>query len=148
MCRSLIEQVPSSYVPPGSEKLRTTLLVKAKKKVDKILEPIRSTWPSSGVSIVSNGWTDPTRHPLINFMVSSQNGPVFLKVVDALGKYKDAHFMGELFIKIIEEVGADSFVQIITDNALVCKVAGMIVETKYPQLFSFWTPFIANLLIV
>ena len=85
---------------------------------------------------------------LINFMVSSQNGPVFLKAVDALGKYKDAHFMGELFIKTIEEVGVDSCVQIITDNALVCKVVGMIVETKYPQVFSFWTPFIANLLIV
>ena len=100
------------------------------------------------MSIVSDGWTDPARHPLINFMVSSQNGPVFLKAVDALEKYKDAHFMGELFIKIIEEVGVDSCVQIITDNALVFKAVGMIVEIKYPQLFSFWTPFIANLLIV
>ena len=80
-------------------------------------------------------------------MVSSQNGPVFLKSVDALGKYKDAHFMSDLFIKIIEEVGVDYCVQIITDNALACKVAGMIMETKYPDVFSFWTPFIANLLI-
>ena len=44
-------------------------MVKAKKEVDKILEPIRATWPSSGVSIVFDGWTDPARHPLINFMV-------------------------------------------------------------------------------
>ena len=50
-------------------------------------------------------------------MVSSQNGSVFLKVVDALAKYKDANFMGELFIKIIEEVGVDSCVQIIMNNA-------------------------------
>ena len=108
------------------------------------MSQIKATWPSSGVSIVSDGWTDPTRHPLINFMVSSQNGLVFLKAVDALGKYKDAHFMGELFIKIIEEVGVDSCVQIITDtdNAPVCKVIGMIVETKYPHVFSFMTPFI------
>ena len=42
-----------------------------------------------------------------------------------------AHFMGELFIKTIEEVGVDSCVQIITDNAPVCKDTGMIVETKY-----------------
>ena len=68
---------------------------------------------------------------------------MFLKVVDALGKYKDAHFMGELFIKIIEEVGVDSCEQIITNNAPVCKSASMIVETKYPRVFSFWTPFIA-----
>ena len=56
--------------------------------------------------------------------------------------------MGELFVKIIEEVGVDSCVQIITDNAPVCKAAGMIVEAKYPQVCSFWTPFISNLLII
>jgi hypothetical protein len=54
-------------------------------------------------------------------MVSSLNGPVSLKEVDALGKYKDAQYMGELFIKVIKDVGVDSCEQIITDNALVCK---------------------------
>ena len=71
-------------------------------------------------------------------MVSSPNGPALLKAVDALGKYKDAQYMAELFIKVIEDVGVESCVQIITDNAPVCKVAGMIVEAKYPQIF--WTP--------
>ena len=119
-------------MPPSSEKLRTTLLVKAKKEVDKILEPIRSTWPSSGVSIVYDGWTDPTCHSLINFMVSSQNRLVFLKAVDALGKYKDAQYMGELFIKVIEDVGVESCVQLIMNNTPVCNAADMIVEAKYP----------------
>ena len=41
MCRSISERAPSGCVPPGSEKLRTTLLVKEKKEVDKILGPIR-----------------------------------------------------------------------------------------------------------
>lgn len=50
--------------------------------------------------------------------------------------------MIELFIKVIEDVGVDSCVQIITDNALVCKVASMIAETKYPQIF--WTPCIIH----
>jgi hypothetical protein len=86
-------------------------------------------------SIVSNGWMDATCHPLINFMVSSLNGPVFLKVVDALGKYKDVQYMGEFFIKVIEDIGVDSCMQIITDNTPVCKVVGTIVETGYPQIF-------------
>ena len=142
MCRSLVEKAPSGYVPPSSEKLRTSLLFKAKKEVDIILEPIKTSWLTSGVSIVSDGWTDTARHPIINFMVSSHNGPVFLKAVDALGKYKDAQYMGELFIKIIEDVGVESCVQMITDNAPVCKAAGMIVEAKYPQIF--WTPCIVH----
>lgn len=141
MCRALVDRAPIGYVPPSSEKLRTALLVKARKEVDKVLQPIKSSWISSGVSIVSDGWTDTARHPLINFMVYSQNGPVFLKAVDALGQYKDAQYMGELFIKVIE-VGIESCVQIITDNAPVCKAAGLIVETKYPQIF--WTPCIVH----
>ena len=100
-----------------------------------MLEPIKSAWPRFGVSIVSDGWTNPTRHPLINFMVSSLNGPFFLKSVNALGQYKDAQYMGELFIKVIEDISVDSCVQIITNNAPICKVVGMIVKTKYPQVF-------------
>jgi hypothetical protein len=43
-------------------------------------------------------------HPFINFMVSSKNGLVFLKASEVLGKYKNVHYMGELFIEVIEEV--------------------------------------------
>ncbi len=53
------------------------------------------------------------------------NGPTFLKSMDA-------QYMGELFIKVIEDVGVDSCMQIITDNAPVCKAVGMIIEAKYP----------------
>lgn len=87
------------------------------------------------VNIVFDEWTNATRHPLVNF-----NGPNFLKAVNALGKYKDKQYMGELFIKVIEDVGIDSCVQIITDNAFVCKATSMTMETKYPQMF--WTPYI------
>jgi hypothetical protein len=45
--------------------------------------------------------------------------------------------MGELFIKVMEDVGVDSRVQIITNYALFCKAASMIVEVKYPHIF--WT---------
>ena len=62
--------------------------------------------------------------------------------LESSGEYKDAQFIGELFIKVIEDVGVDSCVQIIIDNAPVCKAAGMIVEAKYPQVF--WTPCIVH----
>ena len=71
-------------------------------------------------------------------MASSYNGPIFLKVVDALGKYKDAQYIFELFIKVIEEVDVDYYVQIIKYNAHICKFVDMIMETKYPQIL--WTP--------
>ena len=45
--------------------------------------------------------------------------------------------MCELFIKVIEDIGVESCVQIITNNAYVCKDVGMLVEAKYPQVFRF-----------
>lgn len=84
-----------------------------------MLEPIESSQPLSGVSTISNGWTDVAHHPLINFMVAFLNGPIFLKAVDVLGKYKDAQYIGELFVKVIKDVGVDSCVQIITKNASI-----------------------------
>ena len=43
--------------------------------------------------------------------------------------------MGELFIKFMGDVGVDSCVQIITNNALVCKATGMIVELNIHKYF-------------
>ena len=106
-----------------------------KEEVNKFLAPITSSQPSSSVIIVVDGWMDPTRHPFSNFKVSSKNEPVFVKLIDARGKYKDVHYMAELFIELIEEVNVDSFVQIITGNALVRKVTSMIVEPRYSKIF-------------
>nr|GEV57682.1 hAT dimerization domain, ribonuclease H-like domain protein [Tanacetum cinerariifolium] len=44
---------------------------KEKDNVHRQLEPLRSTWKEKGVTIVSDGWSDPTRKPLINFMATS-----------------------------------------------------------------------------
>lgn len=41
MCRALVDMAPIGYVPPSAEKLISTLLVKARKEVDKILQPIK-----------------------------------------------------------------------------------------------------------
>jgi len=54
--------------------------------------------------------------------------------MDALGQHKDSQYTVDLFIKVIEYVGVDSCVQIITDNATDYKDAGMIVEAN-PQVF-------------
>ncbi|XP_062183748.1 uncharacterized protein LOC133887784 [Phragmites australis] len=47
------------YVPPGYNALRTTLLQKEKAHVERMLQPIKSTWPFKGVTIAADGWTDP-----------------------------------------------------------------------------------------
>ncbi|XP_024016255.1 uncharacterized protein LOC112089734 [Eutrema salsugineum] len=125
------------YVPPGYNKLRTTLLQKEKENVKKLLVPLKGTWKERGVTIVSDGWSDPTRKPLINFIATSGSGPLFLKAVNCFGEVKDKYFISDLKQEVINEVGHQNVVQIITDNAPSCKTAGEHIESLFPHIY--WT---------
>ena len=134
----------SGYVPPGYTKLRTSLLYQEKAHVERLLEPVKATWPEKGLTLVSDGWSDPTRKPLINFMATCGKGPMFLKAVNCFGEVKDKHFIANLMKEVIQEVGHQNVVQIITENAANCKAAGEIIESQYPHIY--WTPCVVHTL--
>ena len=85
-----------------------------------------------------NDWTYIQQSPLLNIIVTSSAGPYFLKAIDCRGKLKDATFMLEILKDAIEEVGPSNVVHVITDAALVCRVAGLMIESRYRHIF--WTP--------
>ncbi|XP_026377860.1 uncharacterized protein LOC113272191 [Papaver somniferum] len=93
--------------------------------------------------LFSDGWTDFQRRP-ISFIAVCESGPMFLKVVNYQGEYKDKVFIANLLKETINEVGADNVVQVITDNAPVCKSAGLLIETHFPHIF--WTPCVVHTL--
>eukprot|EP01018_Ginkgo_biloba_P014575 Gb_29918 [translate_table: standard] len=76
--------------------------------------------------------------PLINVIAISTKGLMFLNAVDCNGELKDATFIANILIDAIESVGPSNVVQVITDNARVCKAAGLLVEPRYENIF--WTP--------
>ncbi|XP_075674890.1 uncharacterized protein LOC142644095 [Castanea sativa] len=116
------------YVPPGYNALRTTLLQKERAHVEGLLKPIKDFWLENGVSIVSDGWSDPQRRPLINIMAVSDGGPVFIKAIDGSGEFKDKHYIAGVLKDAIKEIGHEKVVQVITDNASVMKAAGSLIE--------------------
>eukprot|EP01018_Ginkgo_biloba_P013589 Gb_33657 [translate_table: standard] len=130
-----INDGPKGYKTPSFEKMRTTLLTKEKSLVEQSIEPIRASWQTTGVSIVTNGWTDARNKPLINVIVVCPKGSMFLNVVDFNGELKDATFIANILIDAIESVGPSNVVQVITDNARVCKAVGLLVEARYENIF-------------
>ena len=136
-------QLPG-YVPPGYNALRTTLLQKEKSNIENLLEPIKKTWNEKGVSICSDGWSDAQRRPLINIIAVSESGPMFLKEINCEGETKDKHFIIDLLINTIQDIGPQKVVQVITDNAAVCKAARHIMEAKFWHIF--WTPCVVHTL--
>jgi len=133
-----VNEAPQGYKSPGYEKVRTTLLTSERQSVDRQLQSIRDTWAETGVSIVSDGWRDQRNRPLINVIAICPQGAMFLKAVDCSGIEKDAAFISSILIDAIESVGPQNVVQVITDNAQVCRAAGLIVEGRYDHIF--WTP--------
>jgi hypothetical protein len=75
---------------------------------------------------------------LINVIAICPQEAMFLKDIDCSGMEKDATFISTILIDAIESVGPQHVVQVITNNAQVCKVAGLIVEGRYDHIF--WTP--------
>ena len=66
----------------------------------------------------------------------------FLGSVDASDKKKDATYLFSLLDKVVEEVGEENVVQVITDNASAYKAAGKMLEQK--RLHLFWTLCVAH----
>eukprot|EP00253_Pinus_taeda_P010692 PITA_10692 len=133
-----VNEAPKGYKSPGYEKVRTTLLASERQSVDRQLQGLWDTWAETGVSIISDGWRDQRNRPLINVVAVCPQGAMFLKAVDCSGIEKDASFISTILIEAIESVGLHNVVQVITDNAHVCKAAGLIVEGRYDHIF--WTP--------
>jgi hypothetical protein len=137
-----INDAPQGFKGPNYEKLRTMLLQKERSLIHDILKPVRSSWTNSWVSIISDGWTDTMRRPLINVIASSPKGAMFLRAEDCFGEVKDNKFIADILIFAIEQVGPTNVVQVITHNVPVCKAAGLIVESRYNH--NFWTPCIVH----
>ncbi|KAK3188499.1 hypothetical protein Dsin_028060 [Dipteronia sinensis] len=86
---------------------------------------------------MSDAWTNIRGRSLINFLVNNPKGTVFLKTIDASNMVKDADLIFHL-IDVVEEVGEDIVVQVVTDNASAYKAAGRLLMEKRKHLY--WTP--------
>lgn len=127
---------------PSMHDLRGALLQKEISSIDEYLVEFKDSWLKTGCSIMSNGWTDGKNHTIINFLVSCPQGTMFLRSVDASDKVKDATLLFEPLDDIIQEVGEQHVVQVITDNASNYVLAGEMLESKYKTIV--WTPCAAH----
>jgi hypothetical protein len=108
----------------------------------KVLEEHKLIWKKTGCTTMSDGWTDKRRRTILNFLVNSPKGTVFLKSVDASHITKTADKIFEMIDQVVEEVGEENVVQIVTDNAANYKAAGAMLMDKRKKLY--WTPCAAH----
>ena len=74
---------------------------------------------------MTDGWTDRRRRTILNFLVNSPKGTVFfLKSIDASDICETADKIFRMMDDVVEEVGEENVIQVVTDNAANYKAAG------------------------
>ncbi|CAN1185291.1 hypothetical protein LINPERHAP2_LOCUS37467 [Linum perenne] len=134
------------FKPPSYHEIRETLLKEELEEVESKLSIFRNEWTKVGCSIMSDGWTDRKRRSICNFLVNSPKGTVFIESLDTSHYSKNTQKVFEMLDDVVEKVGEENVIQVITDNASAYKAAGAKLMEKRQHLF--WTPCAAHCLEV
>lgn len=73
---------------------------------------------------MEDGWSDRKQRTLINFLVNSPHGTVFMESIDASSFVKTGEKLCELLDRYVERVGEHNVVQVISDNGSNFVLAG------------------------
>ncbi|XP_023752194.1 uncharacterized protein LOC111900549 [Lactuca sativa] len=139
---SKVASMGHGYTGPSYHAMRVTLLKDAKQSVQLIVDSYRRYWAENGCTIMGDGWRDTRQRPLINFMVYCAKGISFIKSVDASDIESNAQTLCNLFSEIVDIVGRQNVVHLVTDNAANYKAAGRLLCEKYPSIV--WSPCAAH----
>ena len=137
-----VAAIGPGFKGPSFYELRGPLLKNAVHEVNDFLLDIKNDWKVYGYSLMSDGWTNQKQQPIMNFLVYCPRGAMFLKSIDTSGLTKDAETLFNIFDSVVQEIGVEYIVQLITDNASAYKKAGKKLQQKYGTLF--WSPCAAH----
>ncbi|XP_054816887.1 uncharacterized protein LOC129316487 [Prosopis cineraria] len=139
-----IALIGPGFKGPTAYEFRVNLLNDWKKECQLLIESHRSKWKTYGCTLMADGWTDVRQRTLINFLVYSTHGIVFVKSVDTSDLVKDAKTLFSLFSEVIEWVGPKNIVHVVTDNAANYVACGKLIKEKYKSIY--WSPCAAHCL--
>ena len=77
-------------------------------------------------------------------MLIYPRGSIFLEAIDTSMKEKNTTYLANIYERSMRKVGAKNVTAIVTDNASNFKVAGKVIEAKYPKIM--WVPCAAHTL--
>ncbi|KAI3990270.1 hypothetical protein MKX01_037609 [Papaver californicum] len=138
MIHALVGVGSTTYKVPSCDDLKGWILEGELKAMREHVQEVVCSWGSTGCSILLDGWTDEKGRNMINFVVDSPQGPIFMKSADFSESIGDVDAMISLLSGVIEEVGVQNVVQIVTYTTAgsmeaVCKQ----MTEKYKSIF--WT---------
>ena len=120
---------------PSYHEVRHTFLHKEVQLIEKSLDQYRKEWSQCGRTLMTDGWTNGKKRSITNFLVNSPRGTVFINSVDTSSICKNAQNMFELIDSIVEEIGDEHVVQVVTNSAAALVKAGEFLMEKRKKYF-------------
>lgn len=139
ICVEAIGQYGPGLKPPSYHELRVPLLKKELDYTQDLMKKHKEEWKKHGCSIMSDAWTDGKGRSIINFLVNSPSGTMFIKSVDASSYMHTGEKLFELLNAFVDEIGEANVVQIVTDNGSNYVKAGTLFSylSQFYLFFSF-----------
>ncbi|GMI85602.1 hypothetical protein like AT4G15020 [Hibiscus trionum] len=134
----------SGTVPPSYEDLRGWILKNVIEEVKDDINRNKAMWQKTGCSILVEQWSSKNGRILLTFLVYCPQATVFLKSVDASHVLYSSDYLFELLKQVIEEVGAENVVQVITNRDEQYFFTGKRLMESFPSLY--WAPCLAHCL--
>ena len=123
--------------PPSFHEVRVPLLNKELEHTNNMMKSYKEQWAKVGCSIMADGWKDRRERTLINFLVNSPKGTVFMESIDASSFVKSGQKMFELLDKFVQKIGPENVVQVVTDSASNNVYAGNSISDFFFSFFNF-----------
>ncbi|XP_044405327.1 uncharacterized protein [Triticum aestivum] len=120
---------------PSPYEMGGPYLKKRKKRVKDSFKAHKEHWELTGCTIMTDAWTDIRGRGVMNLVVHSAYGVVFLDSVDCSAAKKNGKYIFDLVDRCIEEIGEKHVVQVVTDNASVNQAASKLLNAKRPKVF-------------
>lgn len=134
----LVGQYGEGLVGPSSQVLSGQFLQDEIVSIGNHLSEHKASWAVTGCSILADSWQDTQSRNLIDVWVSCPRGMYFVCSIDATDVVEDAPCIFKLLDRVVEDMGEENVVQVITQNTPNYQAAGKMLEEKRRNLF--WTP--------
>ena len=141
MIDTIAETGPGIKGPTGYQ-IGNAFLEEEVQELEVYMNTLKAKWTVYGYTIMCDGWSSRTRKPIINFMVYCDRSMIYLSSVDTTNIPKTVDYIFSHMDKIVEEVGEENVVQVVTDNEASFKADGMLLMEKHKHLF--WSPCAAH----
>ena len=111
-----IAEVGLSIKGPMGYQIGNTYLEEEVQELEVYITTLKVKWPIYGCTIMCDGWSSRTRKSIINFMIYYDRSMIYHSSIDTTNIPKTVDYIFSLMDKVVEEVGEENVVQIVTDN--------------------------------